>query len=213
MTVQVWPYPHRLTVRHASHDLIICLMTVQVWPYPHRLTVRHASHDLIICLMTVQVWPHTLVLALLPRLQEGVPASGFRRLTDSTRPRQHWQCRSLLLLGCCGPCCSDSGHLCSLCHSARVPARQRLPYQPAHSGNLLAAHCHLCRLKVLPSCACQHTGEASTVVVCQLSASCFSPSCVACLPACQSVLPSNACPVLCHSACTHVGHGEVSLLV
>lgn len=82
----------------------------------------------------MQVWAHSLVLTLLPCLQEAVPAPGFRRLTDSTRPCQHWQCWGVLLLGCGGPCSADSGHLFSLCHPAWLLACQCFSDQSAYSG-------------------------------------------------------------------------------
>jgi len=100
---------------------------------------------------SMQVRSHSLVLTLLPRLQEAVPAPSFRRLTDSTCPCQHWQCWSFLLLGRGGPCSADSGHLCSLCHPAWLLACQCFSYQSAYSGTL-PLHC--CFLPCCPVPLC-----------------------------------------------------------
>jgi len=91
----------------------------------------------------MQVWSHSLVLTFLPCLQEAVPAPGFRRLTDGTRPCQHWQCWGFLLLGCGGSCSADSGHLFSLCHPAWLFACQCFSHQSAYSGTLPLHSCFL----------------------------------------------------------------------
>ena len=92
---------------------------------------------------TMQVWSHSLVLTFMPCLQEAVPAPGFRRLTDGTRPCQHWQCWGFLLLGCGGPCSADSGHLLSFCHPAWLLASQCFSHQSAYSGTLPLDPCFL----------------------------------------------------------------------
>ena len=104
----------------------------------------------------MQVWTHTLVHQIMPSVQEAMYSRSSRWLSEGPCAHQHWQCWSIILLGCRGPCPADSGYLCSLCHAAWLHASQCHQDLPSNPGLPTRTFAYMRHLNMHAVFATQH---------------------------------------------------------